>query len=154
MSNAFPGAMSAPMHSPPSGVAAVDCGTVLLVDDEEGVRAVTSVLLRRRGYGVVEAADGHEALDQFTAAPSRYSALLVDLSMPHMDGAAFLAAVRSFDAHPPVVAMSGHERHDAIRLFGELPVDRYLQKPFSPERLFTVLEELRASSKALNSSEA
>lgn len=139
MSNAVPGADLGTRQSPAGGVATVESGSILLVDDEEGVRAVTSVLLRRRGFGVVEAANGHEALSLFVAAPTRYAVLLVDLTMPLMDGCAFLAAVRSLNPTQPVIAMSGHDRRDAARLIGGMAVDGYLQKPFTPEALYEAL---------------
>jgi CheY-like chemotaxis protein len=139
MSNAFPGASTGTRQSPAGGVAALDGGTVLLVDDEEGVRAVTSVLLRRRGFRVVEAEHGSDGLELYVAHPTAFSLMLVDLSMPHMDGAAFLAAVRALNGAQPVIAMSGHDWKDARKLIGETPLSGYLQKPFTPEQLYAAV---------------
>lgn len=139
MSNAFPGAELGARQSPVGGVAAIACGTVLLVDDEEGVRAVTSVLLRRRGFRVVEAEHGGDGLDIYVAQPTAFTFILVDLSMPHMDGAAFLAAVRALNGKQPVIAMSGHDWKDARKLIGDVELSGYLQKPFTPEELYAAV---------------
>lgn len=139
MSNAFSGAAIGTRQSPSGGVAAVESGTVLLVDDEEGVRAVTSVLLRRRGFRVVEAEHGSDGLELFVAHPTAFTLMLVDLSMPHMDGAAFLAAVRALNGTQPVIAMSGHDWKDARKLLGTAAIAEYLQKPFTPEQLYAAV---------------
>lgn len=139
MSNAFPGAALGTRQSPAGGVAALECGTVLLVDDEEGVRAVTSVLLRRRGFRVVEAEHGSDGLELYVSQPTAFVLMLVDLSMPHMDGAAFLAAVRALNARQPVIAMSGHDAKDARKLIGGHAIAGYLQKPFTPEQLYSAI---------------
>ncbi|MBY0490998.1 MAG: response regulator [Gemmatimonadaceae bacterium] len=139
MTNAFPGAALGTRQSPAGGVAAVDSGTVLLVDDEEGVRAVTSVLLRRRGFRVVEAEHGSDGLALYVANPTMFTLMLVDLSMPHMDGAAFLTAVRALNSKQPIIAISGHDWKDARKLIGSQPIDGYLQKPFTPEQLYEAI---------------
>ena len=139
MINAFPGAELGARQSPVGGLAAVACGTVLLVDDEEGVRAVTSLLLRRRGFRVVEAEHGSDGLDRYVTQPTAFSFMLVDLSMPHMDGASFLAAVRALNGTQPVIAMSGHDWKDARALIGDVELSGYLQKPFTPEELYAAV---------------
>ncbi len=146
-SNGFLSSAPGTHQSPAGGVAAIECGSVLLVDDEDGVRAVLSLLLRRRGYRVVEATDGSEALELYVANPTAFSVMLVDLSMPHMDGASFLAAVRSMNAVQPVIAMSGYDLKEARRVIGSEAIAGYLQKPFSPEQLFELIGSALAGSR-------
>ena len=95
-----------------------DDGTVMVVDDSDDIRALICLQLRRRGYRVVEASNGEEAV---RLAPLRHPGLiLMDLSMPVMDG---YEATRRIKALPelvgvPVVAVSafcdGHNRHKAL----------------------------------------
>lgn len=147
ISNGFLSSAPGTNQSPAGGVAAIDCGCVLVVDDEEGVRAVISLLLRRRGYRVVEAEDGSQALEHYVANPTTFSVMLVDLSMPHMDGSTFLAAVRSMNASQPVIAMSGYDLKEARRVMGSEAIAGYLQKPFSPEQLFELIGTAVAGSR-------
>lgn len=141
MANVTPGA-SGTRQSPAGGVATVELGHILLVDDEESVRAVTAMLLQRRGYLVTEAQNGDEALQHFVSAPDRFALLLIDLSMPGMDGAELLAAVRRLRPSQFVIAISGHDRRDVVRALGDLRVNGFLQKPFTPETLFAMVGRL------------
>jgi CheY-like chemotaxis protein len=69
-------------QSPAGGVAALEHGHLLVVDDDDNVRTVSALLLRRHGYAVTEAANGTDALACFVANPERFHALLVDIRMP------------------------------------------------------------------------
>lgn len=118
---------------------------ILLLDDEVSVRSVTSMLLRRRGYRVIEADNGRDGLSRFLADPSAVAAMLVDLTMPEMDGAAFLGALHGHQPAPPVIAMSGHEWIEARERLGGMPLAGYLQKPFTPDQLFAAVAAVTAS---------
>ncbi len=105
--------------------------TVLVVDDEEYVRATVSAALSRRGYRVLEAASGAEAL---TRAGAALDLVLLDASMPGMSGEETFRALR--EAHPqlPVVLTTGYDQADVSSRYGE-GLAGYLPKPFDPDEL-------------------
>jgi two-component system cell cycle sensor histidine kinase/response regulator CckA len=134
-------AENAQVVQPPAGAReAPGEGFVLLVDDEQNVRRSTELLLRDFGFDVVAVADGAEAINVFRAEAARLDAVLLDLSMPRMDGFETLKELRRISADVPVVLMSG---------FGSLPLqeqpsggeapDAMLPKPYRSERLLATL---------------
>ena len=123
-----------PATNPPLP-APVPNATILLADDEPVVLATADQLLRRGGYQTVLAADGHEAVRHFRANPGRFAAVLLDLTMPGLDGAEALRIIRTIDPGVPVLLMSGYSERDVlerVRDQGPVPV---LRKPFSYESL-------------------
>ena len=78
-------------------------GAVLLVDDERVARTVATRMLERLGFEVDATADGEEALEVFSRAPARYVGVLLDLTMPRMDGDACLREIRRIRPDVPVV---------------------------------------------------
>jgi signal transduction histidine kinase/FixJ family two-component response regulator len=114
--------------------------TVLLVDDEEGVRRGFSRLLRRRGYHVLEASSAREAMALFDDGP--IDILVTDIAMPDTDGRELAAALREKRRDLPVLFISGQFRDP------DVPRDRavaFLAKPFAPEDLCAKLEDLVAA---------
>ena len=109
--------------------------TVLVVDDDPKLREVVGYALRREGYTIVEARDGAEALT--LVAERRFDLLVVDVSMPEVDGFEFVRRVRADDQQTPVLFLSA--RSDEIdRILGlELGGDDYVTKPFSTRELVT-----------------
>ena len=118
-------------------------GVVLLVDDEKNVRVSTQLLLRGFGFEVVTASDGAEAVDVLRSASGRIDAVLLDLTMPRMDGAETLKHLRRIAPEIPVVLTtgygSGHLDEGPTR--SERP-DAVLPKPYSVEDLFTTLQRV------------
>ena len=105
-------------------------GLALVVDDEDTVRAVTTRLLDFLGFQTITAADGSEAVDLF---PTLRDVRLVvlDLTMPRMDGVETLRALRKLQPDLPVLIMSGFTTQDvATRFAGDTRVD-FIQKPFT-----------------------
>jgi two-component system cell cycle sensor histidine kinase/response regulator CckA len=115
--------------------------TILVVDDEPGVRGSIRRMLIRRGYTVLEAGHGADALRVIEESASPIDLVLTDLSMPVMDGRGLIAAVRRRPGPPRVVAMSGYDSEAALR--GEpLPEGvGFLQKPFTSDELFGRVRE-------------
>ena len=92
-------------HTPPRQMPGP---TVLLVEDEDGLRSVISGLLQDEGYRVIEAQNGARALQVLSEAPGRQVALvLTDLRMPIMDGRQLAAALARLQPSLPIVFMSG-----------------------------------------------
>ncbi|MEP6687734.1 MAG: ATP-binding protein [Gemmatimonadales bacterium] len=123
-------------------------GTVLVVEDEEGVREVVGRMLERLGFQVLQAADGVEALHMFDEHDRVVATVLLDLSMPRMGGQETLYRLRERSADLPVVLMSGYtEQEVAAKIIGQAggPVG-FLQKPFLPDDLSSVLRHVSQSA--------
>ncbi|MDY0061923.1 MAG: PAS domain S-box protein [Myxococcota bacterium] len=121
-------------------------GTVLLVDDEEMVRAIGEQMLVRLGFSVVTAPDGRAALELIRKdiqrpAAERFVCVLLDLTMPRLDGEETLRAVRQLTTDLPVVLSSGYSEQEVRRRFGGLSLAGFVQKPYLLESLRTVLRE-------------
>ena len=115
-------------------------GTVLVVDDEESVRSAAAMMLRKMGYEVALAADGREAIDAFAKEPDRFDLVLMDLTMPHVDGEFAFAELRRIRENVRVVLMSGFNEQEAISRFTGKGLASFLQKPFGFEELKQVLQ--------------
>jgi PAS domain S-box-containing protein len=110
-------------------------GTVLVVDDEQSVREVTCRMLESLGFAVEAAPDGREAVAAFRERPERFVCVLLDLTLPGMDGAEIFRHLREVRADVPVVVISGYgEDEAAARVAGATP-SGFLAKPFTPEQL-------------------
>jgi DNA-binding NtrC family response regulator len=107
---------------------------ILVVDDEPRVRHLTATALRRRGFEVVEAEDGMQAL---TAIDEPGVALMLsDIEMPGMDGYALAEIVRSRHPECGILLMSGRVSEDSARGYS------FLQKPFMLGRLMESITEI------------
>ena len=116
-------------------------GTVLLVEDEDAVRSFAARALGQRGYNVLQAATGTEALDLFAAHNGEVDLVVSDVVMPEMDGPTLMKRLRSERPDLKIIFMSGYAE-DAFRK--NLPENEdfmFLQKPFD-------LKELAAAVKA------
>ena len=108
--------------------------TVLILEDEDGVRELTARVLRDRGYQVLLARNGREALDGLRGG-SRPSLLLTDVVIPDMGTDELEWEVHSVEPDLPILYMSGYPRDDILNR-GLLRTDQpFLQKPFSAEDL-------------------
>jgi CheY-like chemotaxis protein len=113
-------------------------GTILVVDDEEGVREVAERMLQEIGYGTIAAQDGREALDILEHTEDEITGMLLDLSMPRMGGQETLLRLRATHPDLPVVMMSGYTEQVVAEQLGESsPSTGFLQKPFVAEDLIT-----------------
>ena len=108
---------------------------ILLADDEESVRDTTRRMLENLGYDVLVATDGFEAVEQVRQTGPRLCAVLLDLTMPRMDGAEAFVAMRALHPSLRVLLMSGFAEQQALARFAGLGLTGYLQKPFKPDRL-------------------
>lgn len=111
---------------------------VLLVEDDGRTREVVRVFLEARGYTVVEAVDGPEALERFRA-HSDLEAVLLDLRLPGLDGWAVLAALRRGSEVPIVVITARDRVEDRVKGL-RMGADDYVVKPFDLEELEARLE--------------
>ena len=110
-------------------------GTILVVDDEPAVRALSESILTEAGYSVVLAEDGLQAVQQVESMGERISLVVLDLTMPRMAGAETARELRIILPSVPIVAMSGYGDLEVMERFRGAQIDDYLPKPFSPEQL-------------------
>jgi two-component system cell cycle sensor histidine kinase/response regulator CckA len=120
-------------------------GGVLVVDDEESVRRVNSHVLERMGLHTFVAASGAEAVALYGRHKDEIDLVLLDLTMPGMDGVATLEALRQENPGLKAVLCTGYGEQVATERFRGLGLSGFVQKPFQISELRTVLEQaLRA----------
>lgn len=110
-------------------------GTILVVDDEEAVRAVSELMLPTLGFGVLVTADGYEACEVLRGHEHEVVAVLLDLTMPRMDGAKALRDLRRIKPGIKVLLMSGYDEKEAVNRFTNEGFNSFLQKPFTRKQL-------------------
>jgi signal transduction histidine kinase len=110
-------------------------GTVLVVDDDDGVRELVRICLERAGLTVLESADGAEAAAVFADRASEIEVVLLDSTMPAAGGDEAFEAIRHLRRDVPVVLMSGYSRERAAENFAGADLAGFLQKPFLPSEL-------------------
>ena len=122
------------------------CGTgaVLLVDDEEAVREVAAPMIESFGLEVIRAGNGSEALELFRENAGRIVAVLLDLSMPQMDGEQTFRELRKLRPDIKVVLMSGYNEQEAVDHFIGKGLAAFVHKPFDVESLRRTLQALLA----------
>ena len=114
---------------------------ILVVDDEQRMRKLIKDFLKAKGYSILEAEDGEEALDIFEENRNKIVLILLDVMMPKLDGWSVLRQIRQ-DSNVPIIMLTarGEEQDE---LFGfELGVDEYITKPFSPKILVARVEAI------------
>jgi two-component system cell cycle sensor histidine kinase/response regulator CckA len=111
---------------------------VLLVDDEKSVRTMTQRMLEHHGFDVVAVSGGHEALDVFRQRDGAFGLVLLDWSMPGINGGETCRLLRQIRPGVPVVFMSGDSGSDVARRARQTG-SRFLRKPFSRSALTETL---------------
>jgi PAS domain S-box-containing protein len=131
--------VSAPQVSAPMPPAWRGEGTILVVDDEAHIRGVATRALEHAGFTVLTAADGQEAVAVFREHAQTVRAVLLDLTMPHLDGAATMIQLRQIQPDVRVVLSSGYTEEDATRRFSDRDLVGFLQKPYTLEDLVSTI---------------
>jgi PAS domain S-box-containing protein len=125
--------------APDAAAAETPRATVLVVDDEADVRALASDVLERAGLTVLTASDGHEAIQVFAKRRGEIRVVLLDRTMPGLTGDEAFGKIRALDPGVRIVLMSGFSEQRAARAFGDQKIDGFLQKPFLPAKLLSVV---------------
>ncbi|MGZ5926724.1 MAG: response regulator [Rhizomicrobium sp.] len=116
--------------------------TILLVEDEEAVRSFAARALRMRGYNVLEASGGEEALEIVKAGAQEIHLVITDVVMPNMDGPTMVRHVKALKPGLPVIFMSGYAE-EAFRRNDENASDlHFLPKPFGLKQLAAKVKEV------------
>ena len=125
-------------------------GTVLVVDDQDGVRRAFARVLRRAGFDVVTAGCAHSALELVKG--TNIEAVVSDISMPGMDGIELLRAIRMEDLSLPVVLATGAPSIESASDAVEHGAIKYLQKPVMPTTLLQAVNDAIDVSRAARDS--
>ena len=123
-------------------------GTILLVEDEDAVRLFGSRALRNKGYRVLEARDGENALDVINAYDDKIDLILTDVMMPGMDGHTLVRLILEELPDIRVILMSGYAEDAIPGEIGENPTINFLSKPFSLQDLALKVKEVLTDKKS------
>ena len=123
-------------------------GTVLIADDEESIRAVGKQALCSMGFSVLTAADGREAIEIFGARADEIVCVLLDLTMPHMDGEQAFGELRRIRPDIQVILCSGYNEQDATQHFVGKGLAGFIQKPYDLSALRGKLMEVLTDDEA------
>lgn len=114
---------------------------ILVVDDESRMRKLIKDFLMQKGFSILEAGDGEEALKVYEENENKIKLILLDVMMPKLDGWSVLRQIRQTSKVPIIMLTARGEEQD--ELFGfELGVDEYISKPFSPKILVARVEAI------------
>jgi CheY-like chemotaxis protein len=113
----------------------------LVVDDEEAVRKVTSKILMKAGYDVVTAEHGEQALERLGQLGQGYRAIILDVTMPRLDGRQTLRELRRRGISLPVIMVSGFAEEQAPTSEGRAETT-FLAKPFRAQALLDHLSQV------------
>jgi len=113
---------------------------VLIVDDEPTVRSVAARMVEHVGFTTLQASDGGAGVDLFRANADSIAFVLLDVSMPGIDGAQALQMMRAIRPDAPIVLMSGYAGEELAERFAQLRPDGFLYKPFDIAELKACLE--------------
>ena len=113
---------------------------ILVVDEEARMRKLVKDFLTIKGYQVIEAGDGEEAVEIFFQQKD-IALILLDVMMPKMDGWEVLKTIRLHSKVPIIMLTARGEERDELQGF-DLGVDEYISKPFSPKILVARVEAI------------
>lgn len=119
-------------------------GTILFVEDEESVRKMSVTSLRTRGYRVLEAANGEDAMALVGDNPSAIDVLVTDVIMPRMGGTELAQRLLGLNPKLRVLYISGYTENAVIHTGRVQPGVQYLAKPFTPDALARKVAEVIA----------
>jgi PAS domain S-box-containing protein len=117
-------------------------GTILVVDDEMAVLHLCSSVLVRSGFAVLTATGGQEAIQLFRDHADEISAVILDLTMPALDGLAAFDELRAIRPDVKVILCSGYSERDATRAFAGRPLAGFMQKPYQLSALGSEVERV------------
>ena len=116
-------------------------GLVLLADDEETIRNLGRRMLERSGFEVVVAEDGREAVDKFRTHRDNITLVILDLTMPHLDGEPCYRELRQIRPDVRVILSSGYNEQDVVNRFAGKGLAGFVQKPYTSEELLAKVRE-------------
>ena len=121
-------------------------GTILLVEDEEGLRSLNARGLRSRGYSVIEASNGIEAMEALELKDGAVYLVVSDVVMPEMDGPTLLKTMRARNPDLKIIFVSGYAEDAFEKSLPENQQFAFLPKPFTLSQLVAAVKETMAPS--------
>jgi len=116
-------------------------GTILLVEDEDGLRSLNARGLRSRGYSVIEASNGIEAMEALEEKDGAVDLVVSDVVMPEMDGPTLLKAMRGRNPNLKIIFVSGYAEDAFEKSLPENEQFAFLPKPFTLTQLVATVKE-------------
>jgi PAS domain S-box-containing protein len=120
--------------------------TILVVDDESGMRNLARAILENSGYTVLTASDGGDAIRVFQQHAAEVAAILLDLTMPVMSGEEAARELRLVRAEVPIILSSGYGEHEVAGRFAGQGLAGFLKKPYQPAELTEALQRVLEQS--------
>jgi len=117
-------------------------GVILVVDDEESVLTVAQRALELRGFSVLTAKDGLKGVDLFRRHAEEIRLVLLDMTMPLMDGEEAFFEMKKIKADVPVILSSGYTEQEATNRFHSNELSGFIQKPYRPIDLIKKIKAL------------
>ena len=117
-------------------------GTVLVVDDEETVRTMAKKVLQRGGFTVLTAKDGQEALEVFRDRADEILLVLLDLTMPRLNGEETLQELRRIRPDVKTILSSGYDEQKVANRFAGKGLAGFVQKPYRPRELIKAIRQV------------
>ena len=117
-------------------------GTILLVDDEETVLSVGRAMLEKLGFSVITAGDGRDAVEAFRRRPADLACVILDLTMPRMDGLETFRGLRQIDPRARIAIATGYSGQDVALRFAVDGTPAFIQKPYRMAELASILRQL------------
>jgi len=115
--------------------------TLLMVDDNQAVLKMTTIMLKKMGFEVISAVNGVEAVEKFRQHKESISCLITDLSMPELDGWGTLAEIRKINPHIPAILASGYDEAFAMSSDTSEKPQAFLHKPYTMKDLKGALSQ-------------
>lgn len=146
-----------PCADQPAGAAAIDnppdeaaapienwhgTGKILVVDDEEVVRSLAKNILEDAGYSVMTAKDGQEGVEMFSECADEITVVLLDLTMPNMDGEETFRELCKIRSDIPVILSSGYNEEDIATRFDGKGLAGFIHKPYRVKNLMETLAQV------------
>ena len=112
--------------------------TILVVDDDPGMRQIVTLVLKQKGHNILSASNGVEALMVYSSYRQSLDMVLTDIDMPEMSGIELASRIRAGDPSGKILFMSGREP-DNMKGFEGYPI---LSKPFALDKLVAAVEQV------------
>jgi len=117
-------------------------GAVLIVDDEETIRETAAMMLEDMGFTTLTAVDGEDGVHVYRAHQSEIVAVLLDMTMPRMDGKTCFTELKRINPDVQVLLSSGYNEQEATSRFAGRGLAGFIQKPYLPETLEANLRQV------------
>jgi two-component system, cell cycle sensor histidine kinase and response regulator CckA len=134
--------MNSGAASDPTLIGGTGISYVLVVDDEPAVRDVSKLFLEQNGYKVFTAEDGLQALQLFGEHSREIALVLLDLSMPGMNGEEVYRALRGIRPDLPIILSSGYGEHETMGMIKDSALTSFIRKPYRPKALLDKVREI------------